>query len=71
MARSLTHRQLVRDRFAGDLLAGVVDFGRSLRPFVALLLVFGMRQICRLVCPLPEPVDGLRAGQLQRYRACW
>ncbi len=40
------------------LLASSI-FGRSLRPFVALLLVFGMRQICQLVCPLPEPVDGL------------
>jgi len=30
-------------------------FGPSLRPFLALLLLFGMRQICQALCVLPPP----------------
>ena len=36
------------------LLASSI-FGRSLRPFIGLLLVFGMRQICQMLCTLPKP----------------
>jgi membrane-associated phospholipid phosphatase len=39
----------------GIFLIGVSIFGKSLRPFVALLLVFGMRQICQWLCALPPP----------------
>jgi len=30
-------------------------FGRTLRPFVALLIVFAMRQLCQWLCALPPP----------------
>ncbi|MGI9467585.1 MAG: phosphatase PAP2 family protein [Rubripirellula sp.] len=33
-------------------------FGPSLRPFIGLLLLFGMRQVCQLVCAL-EPPPGM------------
>ncbi len=36
-------------------------FGPSLRPFIGLLLLFGMRQVCQLVCALEPP-----AGMLWR-----
>jgi membrane-associated phospholipid phosphatase len=39
----------------GIFLIGVSVFGKTLRPFVALLLVFGMRQICQWLCALPPP----------------
>ncbi|MCX7047668.1 MAG: phosphatase PAP2-related protein [Candidatus Sumerlaeota bacterium] len=29
--------------------------GDSLRPFIALLMLFGLRQICQAVCALPQP----------------
>ena len=36
------------------LLASAV-FGPSLRPFIGLLLLFGLRQICQGLCALPPP----------------
>ena len=39
----------------GIFLIGVSIFGKTLRPFIALLLVFGMRQLCQLLCALPPP----------------
>jgi hypothetical protein len=33
-------------------------FGRSIRPFMGLLFLFGMRQICQGLCALPAP-DGM------------
>lgn len=39
----------------GIFLICVSIFGKSLRPFIALLLVFGMRQICQWLCALPPP----------------
>lgn len=45
---------VVIDALAVFLLA-VSVFGKTLRPFVGLLLLFGMRQICQLLCALPAP----------------
>ncbi|MFT3869386.1 MAG: phosphatase PAP2-related protein [Nibricoccus sp.] len=39
----------------GLFLVGAAVFGPSCRPFVALLLVFGLRQICQAICTLPYP----------------
>ena len=36
-------------------LLGVSIFGPSVRPFLGLLIMFGMRQVCQLVCALPPP----------------
>ncbi len=30
-------------------------FGRTVRPFLGLLMLFGMRQICQMLCALPAP----------------
>ena len=39
----------------GLFLIGAGIFGRTLRPFIALLMVFVFRQICQAVCALPIP----------------
>jgi len=39
----------------GIFLIGVSIFGKTLRPFIALLIVFAMRQICQWLCALPPP----------------
>jgi hypothetical protein len=39
----------------GAFLLIVSILGRSVRPFLGLLLLFAMRQICQLVCALPPP----------------
>ncbi len=39
----------------GILLIGASIFGNTLRPFIALLIVFGMRQFCQWLCALPPP----------------
>ena len=39
----------------GLYLIGAAVFGSTFRPFVALLLVFGLRQICQGICTLPFP----------------
>ena len=39
----------------GLFLLAVSIFGKTVRPFLGLLLVFGMRQICQLLCALPPP----------------
>jgi hypothetical protein len=39
----------------GVSLLAVSIFGSSVRPFLGLLLVFAMRQICQLLCALPPP----------------
>lgn len=41
----------------GIFLIASAIFGRSLRPLIALLLVFGLRQACQLTCVLPPPPD--------------
>jgi len=39
----------------GIYLIGAAVFGTTFRPFVALLLVFGLRQLCQGLCTLPFP----------------
>jgi membrane-associated phospholipid phosphatase len=41
----------------GLFLIGAGIFGPTLRPFVALLLLFAFRQVCQALCALPEPKD--------------
>jgi hypothetical protein len=41
--------------FVGVWLLGASVFGSSMRPFVALLALFVMRQICQGLCALPIP----------------
>jgi hypothetical protein len=36
-------------------LLAVAIFGRSLRPFLGLLMLFALRQFCQAVCELPPP----------------
>ena len=42
------------DVMAISLFASAI-FGRSLRPFLGLLFLFGSRQVCQFLCPLPPP----------------
>lgn len=42
----------------GVMLLGRAVFGPTIRPFVALLMVFVMRQVCQGLCILPPP-DGM------------
>ncbi len=39
----------------GVFLLGMSIFGPTVRPFMGLLLLFGMRQICQWLCALPAP----------------
>jgi hypothetical protein len=39
----------------GIFLIGAGVFGQSLRPFIALLMVFAFRQMCQAICALPVP----------------
>src|SRR5262249_24699206 len=39
----------------GIFLLAVSIFGKTVRPFLGLLLLFGMRQICQLLCALTPP----------------
>lgn len=39
----------------GLFLIGAAVFGPTLRPFLALLLLFAFRQLCQAVCALPAP----------------
>ena len=41
---------------------GSAIFGESIRPYVGLVLVFALRQICQMLCPLPAP-----SGMVWRY----
>jgi membrane-associated phospholipid phosphatase len=41
----------------GVFLIGAGIFGPTLRPFVALLILFAFRQVCQALCALPEPKD--------------
>jgi hypothetical protein len=46
----------------GIYILGIGIFGPTLRPFVALLILFAVRQSCQAVCTLPTP-----PGALWRY----
>jgi hypothetical protein len=39
----------------GVFLLGISIFGKTIRPFLGLLLLFAMRQICQSLCPLRGP----------------
>lgn len=46
----------------GLYLLGSAVFGPSLRPFIAVLILFGIRQTCQAICTLPTP-----EGAIWRY----
>jgi hypothetical protein len=46
----------------GAYLIGSAIFGVSIRPYLGLVMVFALRQICQMLCPLPAP-----AGMVWRY----
>jgi hypothetical protein len=59
--RLLIISSLVIDLLGVYLLSSAI-FGPSIRPYVGLAMVFTLRQICQLLCPLPAP-----AGMVWRY----
>ena len=59
--RLLIASSLVID-LLGAYLLGTAIFGISFRPFLGLVMVFALRQICQMLCPLPAP-----AGMVWRY----
>jgi hypothetical protein len=46
----------------GAYLLGSAIFGVSVRPYLGLVMVFALRQICQMLCPLPAP-----SGMVWRY----
>lgn len=46
----------------GVYLLGSAIFGPSIRPFLGLAMLFALRQICQMLCPLPAP-----SGMVWRY----
>ena len=59
--RLLIISSLVIDLLGLYVLASAI-FGASFRPYVGLVMLFALRQICQLLCPLPAP-----AGMVWRY----
>jgi hypothetical protein len=59
--RLLIISSLVIDLLGAYLLCTAV-FGESIRPYVGLVMVFALRQICQMLCPLPTP-----SGMVWRY----
>src|SRR3954453_8782704 len=59
--RLLIASSLVID-LLGAYLLGSAIFGESIRPYVGLVMVFALRQICQMLCPLPAP-----SGMVWRY----
>lgn len=59
--RLLILSSLVIDLLGAYLLCSAIC-GESIRPFLGLVLVFGLRQICQILCPLPAPT-----GMVWRY----
>ena len=59
--RLLIISTLVIDLLGAYLLCTAI-FGESIRPYLGLVLVFSLRQICQMVCPLPIP-----KGMVWRY----
>jgi membrane-associated phospholipid phosphatase len=47
---------LVIDLVGVSLLAATI-FGRSVRPFLALFMLFALRQLCQMLCALPAPPE--------------
>lgn len=59
--RLLIASSLVID-LLGAYLLGSAIFGVSIRPYLGLVMVFALRQICQMLCPLPAP-----SGMVWRY----
>lgn len=59
--RLLIFSSLVID-LLGAYLIGSAIFGVSIRPYLGLVMVFALRQVCQMLCPLPAP-----AGMVWRY----
>lgn len=59
--RLLVASSLVIDALGAYLLGSAI-FGASVRPYVGLVMVFALRQVCQMLCPLPAP-----AGMVWRY----
>jgi hypothetical protein len=59
--RLLIISSLVIDLLGAYLLFTAL-FGESIRPYLGLVMVFGLRQICQVLCPLPAPT-----GMVWRY----
>lgn len=59
--RLLIISSLVIDLLGIYLLCTAI-FGVSIRPYVGLVMVFALRQICQMLCPLPAP-----SGVVWRY----
>jgi len=55
--RLLIASSLVIDLLGAYLLSTAI-FGASIRPYLGLVMVFALRQICQMLCPLPIP-DGM------------
>src|SRR5262245_61151047 len=49
----------------GLFLLGVSILGPSIRPFLGLLILFGLRQVCQVLCTLPPP-----EGMIWRNPGC-
>ena len=59
--RLLIASSLVID-LLGAYLIGSALLGPSIRPYLGLVMVFALRQICQMLCPLPAP-----SGMVWRY----
>jgi hypothetical protein len=59
--RLLIASSLVID-LLGAYLIGSAIFGGSIRPYLGLVMIFALRQICQMLCPLPAP-----SGMVWRY----
>jgi PAP2 superfamily C-terminal len=59
--RLLIISSLVIDLLGFYLLSTAI-FGASIRPYLGLVMLFALRQICQLLCPLPAP-----PGMVWRY----
>lgn len=59
--RLLIASSLVID-LLGAYLIGSAVLGDSIRPYLGLVMVFALRQICQMLCPLPAP-----SGMVWRY----
>jgi len=59
--RLLIASSLVID-LLGAYLLGSAILGPSIRPYLGLVMVFALRQICQMLCPLPAP-----SGMVWRY----
>jgi len=59
--RLLIASSLVIDLLGAYLLTSAI-IGPSIRPYLGLVMVFALRQICQMLCPLPAP-----SGMVWRY----